>query len=86
MSEVWENHLGKLGVMDCMKPEHIPEAIEGYPTPWDTHWGGNGHIYITDANGKPVFHIYCYNEDELNEFDRRMRLINKDTDENKSYI
>ena len=71
--------IGKMGIYDMIFPKDLPDvAMEGYPTPWISSYGGNGHDYIYDAGGKPVFHVYCWDKEDNVLFNKKMQSINGD--------
>jgi hypothetical protein len=58
-------YFGKSYPQDMCKVEELPdEAPPEYPAPWKPEDAGNDHVYLYDANGKCVAHLYIWKEDE----------------------
>ena len=78
MDEKTKAKIGKMGPYDIISPAKLLDvAIDGYPIPWTFFWG-HGHEYIYNAKDKPVFHVYCRNEEDRIQFNRKMQNINGD--------
>ena len=74
----WEEVIGKFGWLHVIRPDELPEkATFQYSVPWNYKDGGNGHMYIMDALGNPLFHVYCWGEKECSELLKKLEIINR---------
>ena len=62
---------------DMIEPKDLPDqAPAEHPAPWIFDSGGNGHIYVFDANKVKVAHVYCYETSDITQLEMKLTSIN----------
>jgi len=77
MSEV-TNKVSQPYPTDMIQPKDLPDvAPPEHPTPWTEEDAFNGHVYLHDANGVIVAHVYIWDDAASKIYSAKLASINQ---------